>query len=180
MGVQALIYALGERTPQLAPEGCYVCPSAQVIGSVRIGHNASVWFNAVLRGDSEWIELAPGSNVQDGSVVHADEGVPTLIGPNVSVGHMVLLHGCRIEANSLIGNGAIILDEARVGTNCIVAAGSLVPPRMVIPDGVVVMGTPAKVVREASTRDLEMIRRASEHYIARSAEFRERLKPLHG
>lgn len=174
-----MIYAFGDRLPQRVGKW-YVSPSAQVIGSVRLGENSSVWFQAVLRGDSEWIELGASSNVQDGSVVHADPGMPTLIGAEVSVGHMVLLHGCRIEAHSLIGNGAIVLDGARVGTNCVVAAGSLVPPRMVVPDGVVVMGSPARVVREVTTRDLEMIAHASAHYVKRSAEFRDGLRPIEG
>lgn len=171
-----MIYALADRVPKLEGKGCYVSPSAQVIGSVRLADHASVWFQAVLRGDSEWIELGPNSNVQDASVVHADPGMPTLIGAGVSVGHMVLLHGCRIEAESLIGNGAIVLDGAQIGSHCIVAAGSLVPPKMKIPDGVVVMGSPAKVVREVTPRDLEMIAHASAHYVKRSAEFREGLR----
>ncbi|MEJ1963352.1 MAG: gamma carbonic anhydrase family protein [Gammaproteobacteria bacterium] len=175
-----MIYALGDRLPQLDGKGCYVSPSAQVIGSVRLAEGASVWFQAVLRGDSEWIEVGARSNVQDGSVVHADPGMPTLIGPDTSVGHMVLLHGCQIDARSLIGNGAIVLDGARVGTNCVVAAGSLVPPRMIIPDGSVVMGSPARVVREVTPRDLEMIARASEHYVKRSAEFRDGLRLIQG
>lgn len=167
-----MIYAFGDRCPQLPREGCYVCPSAQVIGSVRLGEAASVWFNAVLRGDSEWIEVGARSNIQDGSVVHADPGEPVVIGTDVSVGHMVLLHGCRIEARSLVGNGAIVLDGARIGTSCIIAAGSLVPPGMQIPDSVVVMGAPAKIVRTVLPRDLEAIAHASAHYVTRSAEFR--------
>jgi carbonic anhydrase/acetyltransferase-like protein (isoleucine patch superfamily) len=171
-----MLYALGERIPQQDPGGCYVSPSAQVIGCVRLGVNSSVWFNAVLRGDSEWIEVGADSNVQDGSVVHADPGMPTVLGPGVSIGHMVLLHGCRVEACSLIGNGAIVLDGARVGTSCIVAAGSLVPPRMVIPDGVVIMGSPAKVVREVTPRDIEMIAHASAHYVRRGLEYAAQLR----
>jgi carbonic anhydrase/acetyltransferase-like protein (isoleucine patch superfamily) len=173
-----VIYAFNDRLPDLSPAGCYVCPSAQVIGSVRLGEGASVWFQAVLRGDSEWIEVGARSNVQDGSVVHADPGMPTLIGEDVSIGHMVLLHGCQVGAKSLIGNGAIVLDAAKIGSSCVVAAGSLITPRTVIPDGVVVMGSPAKVVREVSPRDLEMIANASAHYVTRSAEFRQGLRLL--
>jgi carbonic anhydrase/acetyltransferase-like protein (isoleucine patch superfamily) len=173
-----LIYAFGDRVPELHGPSCYICPSAQVIGSVRLGENASIWFNAVLRGDSEWIDVGANSNVQDGSVVHADPGMPTVIGSGVSIGHMVLLHGCRVDANSLIGNGAIVLDGARIGTNCVVAAGALVTPRTVIPDGVVVMGSPARVVREATARDLEMIAQAGAHYVQRGAEFRRGLHPI--
>jgi len=173
-----VIYTFNDRVPDLAAAGCYVCPSAQVIGSVRLGERASVWFQAVLRGDSEWIEVGARSNVQDGSVVHADPGMPTLIGADVSIGHMVLLHGCQIGAKTLVGNGAIVLDAAKIGSSCVIAAGSLVTPRAVIPDGVVVMGSPAKIVREVTPRDLEMIAGASAHYVTRSAEFKRGLKPL--
>jgi len=173
-----VIYALNDRVPDLGATGWYVCPSAQVIGTVRLGESASVWFQAVLRGDSEWIEVGARSNVQDGSVVHADPGMPTLIGEDVSIGHMVLLHGCQVGAKSLVGNGAIVLDGAKIGSSCVIAAGSLVTPRTVIPDGVVVMGSPAKVVRDVTPRDLEMIARASSHYVTRCAEFRQGLRPL--
>ena len=124
-----MIYTLGERRLETADDEWYVAPGAQVIGSVRLGSGASVWFNSVLRGDSDWIVIGDGTNIQDGSVIHTDPGEPTLVGRNVTVGHVAFLHGCTIGDGSLIANGARVLDGARIGERCIVAAGALVPPR---------------------------------------------------
>ena len=126
--MSAGIYTLGERHLTTAGDDFYIAPGAQVIGSVVLGAGASLWFNCVLRADDERIDIGSGSNVQDGSVIHADAGSPTLVGREVSVGHMVMLHSCVIGDESLIGNGAIVLDRARIGRHCIIAAGSLVPP----------------------------------------------------
>jgi carbonic anhydrase/acetyltransferase-like protein (isoleucine patch superfamily) len=175
--MSAGIYTLGERRLTTAGDDFYIAPGAQVIGSVVLGAGASLWFNCVLRADDERIEIGSGSNVQDGSVIHADPGCPTLVGREVSVGHMVMLHSCVIGDESLIGNGAIVLDRARIGRHCIIAAGALVPPDREIPDGSVVMGTPAKLVRQASERDLAMIAQAAAHYRARIQSYRELLRP---
>lgn len=158
-----MIYSVDGRSPDLAP-GSYVAPGADIIGSVRLGDEASVWFGAVVRGDNDWIDIGPGSNVQDGSVIHTDTGFPTWIGAGVSIGHQVLLHSCRVEGESLIGNGARILDRVTVGRHCVIAAGSLLPPGTVIPDGSVVMGSPGRIVRSASDQDLQMIHRAALSY----------------
>jgi carbonic anhydrase/acetyltransferase-like protein (isoleucine patch superfamily) len=170
------IYALGERRLQTAGEDFYIAPGAQVIGSVVLGAGASLWFNCVLRADDERIEIGSGSNVQDGSIIHADPGSPTLVGREVSIGHMVMLHSCQIGDESLIGNGAIVLDRARIGRHCIIAAGSLVPPDREIPDGSVVMGAPARLVRQANARDLAMIAQGAAHYQARMRSYRELLR----
>jgi carbonic anhydrase/acetyltransferase-like protein (isoleucine patch superfamily) len=175
--MSAGIYSLGERRLKTAGDDFYIAPGAQVIGSVVLGAGASLWFNCVLRADDERIEIGSGSNVQDGSVIHADPGSPTVVGCEVSVGHMVMLHSCVIGDESLIGNGAIVLDRARIGRHCIIAAGALVPPDRDIPDGSVVMGTPAKLVRQASERDLAMIAQAAAHYRARIQSYRELLRP---
>lgn len=171
------IYSLGGRELVTSGGDYYIAPGAQVIGSVRLGAGASLWFNCVLRGDDEWIEVGAGSNVQDGSVLHADTGVPLRIGNHCTVGHMVMLHSCTIGDETLIGNGAIVLDRARIGRHCVVGAGALVPPDREIPDGSVVMGAPAKLVRASSDRDLAMIREAAEHYRARIARYRAELQP---
>ncbi|HXN10741.1 MAG TPA: gamma carbonic anhydrase family protein [Steroidobacteraceae bacterium] len=171
-----MIHTLGERRLKTAGDDYYIAPGAQVIGEVVLGAGASLWFNCVLRADDERIEVGAGSNVQDGSVVHADPGTPTLIGRDVTVGHMVLLHGCAIGDASLIGNGAIVLDRARIGSHCIVAAGALVVPGAQIPDGSVVMGSPAKLVRTVTDADLAMIRQAAEHYRARIPRYRAQLR----
>lgn len=172
-----MIHALGDRVPDLSP-GCWVAPSADVIGTVRLAADASVWFNAVLRGDNDWIEIGEGSNVQDGSVLHTDPGLPLVVGAGVTIGHKALLHGCTIGDGSLIGNGAIVLDRAVIGRGCVVAAGALVPPGKVIPDGVLVMGSPAQVVRGLTAEDRARIARGAEVYRRRIALYRDALRPF--
>jgi carbonic anhydrase/acetyltransferase-like protein (isoleucine patch superfamily) len=173
-----MIHTLGDRQLRTVGDDYYIAPGAQVIGEVVLGAGASLWFNCVLRADDERIEVGAGSNVQDGAVLHADLGTPTVLGRDVTIGHMVLLHGCVIADESLIGNGAIVLDRARVGSHCIVAAGALVPPGHEIPDGSVVMGSPAKFVRWVSAMDLAMIGQAAAHYRDRIERYRTLLRPL--
>lgn len=172
------IYALGERRVSTASADFYIAPGAQLIGSVHLGAEASVWFNCVLRADDERIEIGDGSNVQDGVIIHADPGTPTLVGRGVTIGHRALLHGCRIDDDSLIGNGAIVLDRARIGRHCIVAAGALVPPGREIADGTVVMGSPAKPVRSVTEADLALIGRSAAVYRERVRRYRAGLQPL--
>ena len=171
-----MIYSLGARSIETVDEDFFVAPSADVIGSVRLGRWASVWFNAVLRGDNDWIELGEGTNVQDGSVMHTDTGIPLVIGPHTTIGHKAFLHACTIGEYSMIANGAMVLDGARVGSHSIVAAGAFVPPRKVIPDGVVVMGSPAKVVREVTDKDRQLLIGAAEHYVANAKRYRTQLR----
>jgi carbonic anhydrase/acetyltransferase-like protein (isoleucine patch superfamily) len=171
-----VIYSLGERRIETVGEDYFVAPGARVIGSVRFGAGVSVWFNCVLRGDSEWINLGEGVNIQDGTVIHADEGEPVELAKNVSVGHRALLHGCSVGESSLIANGAMVLDRARVGRNCVVAAGALVPPDKVIPDGSVVMGVPGKVVRAVGPDDLALIEGVGRHYRERIALYKRALE----
>lgn len=170
------VYSLGARA-LIAAGDYYIAPGAQVIGSVRLGAGASLWFNCVVRADDELIEIGAGSNVQDGAVLHSDAGEPLRIGRDCTIGHSVMLHSCTIGDETLIGNGAIVLDRARIGRHCIVAAGALVPPDRDIPDGSVLMGTPAKIVRASTAADLVMIREAAAHYYARMARYRAELKP---
>lgn len=170
-----MIYLLGERRPDISPDA-YVAPSADVIGTVRLGAGASVWFNVVLRGDNDWIDIGAGSNIQDGSVIHTDEGVPTTLGKRVTVGHMAFLHCCTVGDESLIANGAMVLDRSVIGRHCVIAAGALVPPDKEIPDGSVVMGSPGKIVREVTERDLALIRGAAASYARRAQQYREGLK----
>ncbi len=171
-----MIHAFGERLADLAPDS-YVAPSAQLIGSVRLASLASVWFNVVIRGDCDWIEIGPGSNVQDGTVIHTDEGLPTRIGAGVTVGHMAFLHSCTVGDGSMIANGARVLDRVQIGRHCLIAAGALVPPDKVIPEGSVVMGAPGKVVREVTARDLALLARAAESYRQRTQHYRALLRP---
>jgi carbonic anhydrase/acetyltransferase-like protein (isoleucine patch superfamily) len=172
-----VIYTFGDRKIETQGDDFYVAPGAQLIGSVRLGREASVWFNCVLRGDNEWIEIGDGTNVQDATVIHADPGEPTILAANVAVGHRALLHGCVVEEDSLIGNCAVVLDRARIGKRCLIAAGALIAPGKVIPDGSVVMGVPGKVVREITDDDLAMIRHTCEHYCANARRYRDMLAP---
>ncbi len=172
-----MIYVLGEKRIQTAGDDYYVAPGASVIGNVRFGAGASVWFNCVLRGDSDWIILGDRTNVQDGTVIHTDEGEPVTLGSNVSVGHQALLHGCTVGDSTLIANGAMILDRASIGRRCVIAAGALIPPGKVIPDGSVVMGAPGKIVREVDDKDLAMIDFIAKHYVERGQLYRRELRP---
>jgi carbonic anhydrase/acetyltransferase-like protein (isoleucine patch superfamily) len=171
-----VIYSLGDRKVETAGEDYYVAPGACVIGTVRLGMAASVWFNAVVRGDSDWIILGDASNIQDGTVIHTDEGEPVRLGTNVSIGHRAILHGCTIGDSTLIANGAVILDRVVIGRHCLVAAGALVPPGKLIPDGSVIMGVPGKIVREVNERDLALIKFTAEHYLALGRAYRRDLQ----
>lgn len=171
-----MIYSYGDR--HLQAEGIYfVAPSADVIGSVRLGNEASVWFGAVLRGDNDWIEIGAGSNVQDGSIIHVDPGVPVVVGRDVTIGHGVLLHGCVIGDGALVGNRATVLDGARVGAGSLIGAGALITPNTEIPPGSVVFGSPGRVVRAVQERDLAWMRKGNESYRAKAREYAAKLKP---
>jgi carbonic anhydrase/acetyltransferase-like protein (isoleucine patch superfamily) len=171
------VYQIDEHVPQLA-EGAWVADSAEVIGNVVLGVNASVWFRAVLRGDSEQLRIGAGSNVQDGSVLHADPGFPTIVGDNVTIGHMVMLHGCSIGDGSLIGIQSVILNGAKIGRNCLVGAGSLVGEGKEFPDGSLILGTPAKVVRQLTPEQIAAFQRSGPHYVENARRFRQGLRRL--
>jgi carbonic anhydrase/acetyltransferase-like protein (isoleucine patch superfamily) len=171
------VYDLGAATPALPDDGEYwIAPSAVVIGRVILKKNASIWFGAVLRGDNEPITVGENSNVQDGSVLHTDIGRPLTIGANVTVGHMVMLHGCTIGDNSLIGIGAIVLDGAVIGQNCLIGAGALITENKVIPDNSMVLGSPGQVVRQVSERQSEMLAASSARYVVNWKRYRDGFK----
>jgi carbonic anhydrase/acetyltransferase-like protein (isoleucine patch superfamily) len=142
----------------------WVAPNASIIGNVTLEKNTSIWFNATLRGDIENIYVGEGSNIQDGSVLHTDPGYPLKIGRNVTIGHLVMLHGCTIEDNSLIGIGAIILNGAKVGKNCVIGANALVTENKVIPDNSLVIGSPGKIIRQVSVEEIESNTENAIHY----------------
>ena len=171
------IYELDGAIPQVAASA-WVADSAQVMGNVVLGEDVSVWFGTVVRGDTESITIGAGSNIQDASVLHADIGKPLVVGERVTVGHQVMLHGCTIGDESLIGIGAIVLNGARIGKNCLVGAGSLVTEGKEFPDGSMIMGTPAKVVRELTPQQIEGLRLSAQHYIDNARMFRATLKKL--
>lgn len=170
-----MIYSLGERRAMFRGD-YYVAPSASIIGSVVLGHNASVWFNCVVRGDNDVITIGDNSNVQDASVLHIDEGVPLTLGTNVSIGHKVMLHGCTVGDNSLIGINAVVLNNASIGRNCLVGACALITEGKEIPDGSLVLGSPGRVVRSLSDAEIRGIAEIAEHYVQKSAQYRTALR----
>lgn len=172
-----MIYQLDDRKPTFKGD-YFVAQNAAVIGSVVFEPNSSVWYNVTIRGDNDVITLGENVNVQDGSVIHTDGGVPVVLERNVSIGHLVMLHGCTIGENSLVGIGAIILNKAVIGKNCIIGAGSLITEGKVIPDGSLVMGAPGKVVRQLTPEQVALNTWIAEHYVERSARYRKGLKAL--
>lgn len=171
------LYELDGISPQCHPSA-WVADSAEVIGNVRLGADASVWFGTVVRGDTESITIGEGSNIQDASVLHADIGQPLTIGARVTVGHQVMLHGCTIGDESLIGIGAVVLNGAKIGRHCLVGAGALVTEGKEFPDGSMILGSPAKVVRSLSPEQIEALRQSAQHYIDNARRFRVGLKKI--
>lgn len=161
----------GEK-PEIAGKS-YIAPGAQVIGKVKIAENASVWPNAVLRGDMEEIRIGRGSNVQDNCTLHTDHGVPLVIGENVTIGHNAVLHSCTVGDGSLIGISAVVLNGAVIGKGCLVGAGALVTPRTQVPDGSMVLGGPAKVKRALTEEEKRGILENGEEYVRLAAEYAE-------
>jgi carbonic anhydrase/acetyltransferase-like protein (isoleucine patch superfamily) len=173
------VYALGELVPQLPQPGRFwIAPDASVIGDVVLGIDTSIWFGTTLRGDNARISLGAGSNIQDGSVVHVDEGYPATIGNGVVVGHRVIIHGCTIGDNSLIGMGSVLLNGCRIGRNCLVGANALITEGKEFPDNSVILGAPAKVVRAAGAEVAAMIREAAEHYVSKVARYARELRRI--
>lgn len=168
------VYQLGDRRPEIHPSA-WVADSAQVIGNIHLAENASVWYGAVLRGDNDRISVGRNSNVQDGSVLHIDIGTPLTIGDDVTVGHQVVLHGCSIGDSTLVGIQSVILNGARIGRNSIVGAGSLVTEGKAFPDGVLIVGSPAKVVRELTPEQIARVQMSARHYVAQARLHREQL-----
>lgn len=169
------VYALDGSAPQLADD-VWVAQSASVIGNVDMAAGSSVWFGAVVRGDNETIVIGERSNIQDNSVLHSDPGSPLHIGAGVTVGHRVMLHGCTVGDNTLIGIGATVLNGAKIGKNCIIGAHALITEGKVIPDGSMVMGAPGKVVKELTDPQIAMLGISAEVYVKNAARFKSGLK----
>jgi len=169
------VYALDDIRPEIA-EDCWIAPDAAVIGKVRILNGASIWFGAVLRGDNEWITIGPNSNVQDHTIIHADPGQPVTIGRGVTIGHRVILHSAMVGDDSLIGMGAILLNRARIGARSLVGAGALVTEDKSFEDGKMVLGVPAKAVRDLSPEQKAGIEKSAEIYVANARRYAEKLK----
>jgi carbonic anhydrase/acetyltransferase-like protein (isoleucine patch superfamily) len=159
------LFKLGNRTPQIHSES-WIAPNATVIGDVRLGKNASIWWNVTARGDNDPLSIGENTNIQDGSVLHADEGVPLNIGRDVTVGHMVTLHGCTVGDGSLIGIGSVVLNHAVIGKNCIVGANTLIPEGKVFPERSLIIGSPGRVVRALNEEEVARLASSAAGYVA--------------
>lgn len=168
-----MILALGDLAPVFEGGGHFIADTATIIGSVRLKDRSSVWFNCVLRGDNDWLEVGERSNIQDGCVLHTDPGIELVIGDGVTVGHKVMLHGCRIGDNSLIGIGSTLLNGAKIGRNCVVGAHSLVTENKEFPDGSLILGSPAHVARELSKEEIARIGWSADVYVENAKRFNE-------
>lgn len=171
------IYELDGQAPDLSPE-CWIAETAVVIGRVRLGAAASVWFGSVLRGDNEWVEIGANCNIQENCTLHTDMGFPLTVGPNCTIGHNVVLHGCSIAENSLIGMGAIVLNGVKIGQNCIVGAGSLITEGKAFPDNTLIVGAPARAIRAVDAEGVEMLRWSADHYVNNFRRFAAGLKRI--
>jgi carbonic anhydrase/acetyltransferase-like protein (isoleucine patch superfamily) len=173
------IYELDGVRPELPGEGEYfLAETALIIGRIRLRRDSSVWFGSVLRGDTEWIELGEGSNIQESCTLHTDQGFPLTIGPGATIGHNVVLHGCTIGENTLIGIGAIILNGAKIGKNSLVGAGAVVTEGKEFPDNSLIVGAPARVLRPVDDRNAHRIKISAEHYVERGRQYAKGLKRI--
>jgi carbonic anhydrase/acetyltransferase-like protein (isoleucine patch superfamily) len=175
-----MLYRLENIEPRLLGRGHYVAPNAAVIGDVELYSSVSVWFNCVIRGDDDCIVIDEGSNIQDGSVLHADPGYPLVIGKGVTVGHKVMLHGCTIGDDSLIGMNAVVLNGAKIGRGCLIGANALIPEGMVVPDGALVLGSPGKVKRILSEEERDGLKFGAVHYVQKSVRYNNGLAEVEG
>lgn len=171
-----MIYALADRQPTIH-ETCFVADNATLIGSVVLEEDASVWFNVVIRGDTDRITIRRGTNVQDGAVLHTDEGIELVVGPRVTVGHQAMLHGCRVGEGSLIGIGATVLNNAVIGKHCIIGAHALITEGKEIPDRSLVVGAPGRVIRTLDDGVVDKLEESARHYIENGRRFRTELQP---
>jgi carbonic anhydrase/acetyltransferase-like protein (isoleucine patch superfamily) len=171
------IYELDGKAPRMA-DGAWVADSAQVIGDVELGENASVWFGVVIRGDTDTIRVGKRTNIQDQSMLHADLGVPLTLGDNVTVGHQVMLHGCTIGDGSLIGIQAVVLNKAKIGRNCIVGAGAVVTEGKEFPDNSLIVGAPARAVRQLTDEQVQLLSHLADHYVDNAVRYQRGFKKI--
>ena len=171
------IYQLDDLTPLIDPTA-WVADNAQVLGRVSLAEHSSVWFGVVIRGDTDSITIGRGSNIQDNSVLHADHGMPLVVGEHVTVGHQVMLHGCTIGDNSLIGIGAVVLNGAKIGKNCLVGAGALVTEGKEFADGSLILGSPAKAVKPLSEAQISALKLSAQHYMLNAERYKKGLKRI--
>lgn len=169
-----MLYQLDDMQVRL-PESYFIAESAVVIGNVALGHDASIWFNAIIRGDSELIVIGEGCNIQDGAILHTDPGYPMTLGKGVTVGHKAMLHGCNVGAYSLIGINAVVLNGAKIGSHCVIGANALVTEDMEIPDGSLVVGSPGKIKRSLTPEQQQALETQAQHYVQNGHRFKQGL-----
>lgn len=172
-----MFYQLGQRRPQRGQK-VFVADNARIIGSVALGDESSIWFGVVIRGDNDLITVGPQSNVQDNAVLHTDGGIPLTLGRGVTVGHNAMLHGCTVGDYSLIGINAVVLNKARIGKHCIIGANALIPEGMDIPDGSLVVGSPAVIKRQLSEQQQKMLEVSAAHYVHNARRYRTELQEI--
>jgi len=173
------IYSIGDKKPTFPDEGDYwIAPGAHVMGQVQIGKDVGIWFGSVLRGDNDVIKIGNETNIQENTIIHADPGCPVTIGDNCTIGHNAIIHGCTIGNNTLIGMGATILNNAKIGNNCLVGAGALVTENKEFPDGSLIVGSPAKAVKELDEKTIANLTRSSKHYVENFKKFSKDLKEI--
>jgi carbonic anhydrase/acetyltransferase-like protein (isoleucine patch superfamily) len=170
------VYSVADKTPKL-PVSSWIAPTAVVIGNVTLGENSSVWWNAVIRGDTEHIVIGANSNVQDGSVLHADPGIPLTLGEHVTIGHMAMLHGCTVGEGSLIGIKSVVMNRAVIGKECLIGANTLIPEGKIIPDRSLVVGSPGRILRTLTDAEIEQLRDTALHYVENAQTYRDTLTP---
>jgi carbonic anhydrase/acetyltransferase-like protein (isoleucine patch superfamily) len=172
-----MLYQLGKLIPNISKTS-FIAPNASVIGNVVLEDNASVWFNVVIRADNAQIKIGKNSNIQDGSILHVDDDFPITIAQNVTIGHKVMLHGCSIDEGSLIGMNAVVLNGAKIGKNCLVGANALVTENMIVPDGSLVLGSPAKVIKQLDEKTQAMIAAGAAHYVHNNIRYKNELTQI--
>ena len=172
-----MIYALGDLVPNI-DDSCFVAESADLIGSVTLKADVSVWFNSVIRADNAEILIGEGSNIQDGSILHVDPGMPIEIAENVTVGHGVTLHGCQIARDSLIGINAVVLNGVKIGEGCVIGSNSLLTEGMEIPNNSLVMGSPGKVIKSLDEKTRKLLLQGANHYVAKVPHYKDALRAI--
>ncbi|KZZ59664.1 gamma carbonic anhydrase family protein [Oleiphilus sp. HI0125] len=171
-------FSLNDKQPVQHGAPGFIAPNASLVGDIELHEDASVWFNVVIRADNDKVVVGPQSNIQDGSVLHIDPGFPLNIGKGVTIGHKVMLHGCTIGDYSLIGINAVVLNGAKIGKHCLIGANALITENMEIPDGSMVVGSPAKIKRTLSDQQMKMLELSAAHYVSNSQRYQKHLKQL--
>ena len=171
-----MIYSLGEKKPSFDADSVWIADSADLIGDVVLNKDVSVWFNVTMRGDNDTITIGEGTNIQDNTVIHTDEGIKVNIDENVTVGLKVIIHGASIGANTVVGMGSVVMNHAKVGANCIIGANSLITEKKEFPDNSLIMGSPAKIVRELTEEEISVLVFSAKHYIDKSKTYKAELK----